>query len=184
MGDVRPASRNEAWMSVFASESAFRSWYETTLPRVYAYLYSRSGGDPALAEELTQQTFVTIVAGHRAFRGDSDPMTWVIAIARRKLVDHFRHEKRAQARHDRLIAQSSSGDSESTAWARPDRFDEAQRALAALPGEQRAAFILRYVDGLAVREVADAIGRSGDATESLLRRARAAFDAARAGNRP
>ena len=180
MGELRPAVRQQGWTRVFAHEAGFRAWYEITLPRVYAYLYARCDGDPALAEELTQQTFVAVLDGHRGFRGDAEPMTWVISIARRKLADHFRREKRARARHDRLVAQHAATD-ETTTWNLRSSFDEARRALDALPGEQRVAFILRHVDGLTVRDVADAIGRSEDATESLLRRARIAFDTARRG---
>lgn len=36
-----------------ADDAAFDSWYRRTLPRVYSYLVSRSGGDVALAEDLT-----------------------------------------------------------------------------------------------------------------------------------
>ncbi len=179
MGEDRAAGRQREWTAVFADENAFRSWYEATLPGVYAYLYARTDGDPALAEELTQQTFVAVLDAHRGFRGDAEPMTWVFSIARRKLADHYRKEKRARTRHGRLAARDGPGAEDAAPVDVDDRWDEARRALDALPGEQRIAFVLRHVDGLAVREVAQAIGRSEDATESLLRRARRAFDDAR-----
>lgn len=181
MGEPRPAPQDHNLTAVFDDATAFRSWYESTLPRVYAYLYARCDGDPALAEELTQQTFVAVLGGHRKFRGDAEPMTWVISIARRKLVDHFRSEKRARARHERLVTRHEASHDETATWIVRSGLDEARRALDQLPGEQRIAFVLRHVDGLSVRDVAHTIGRSADATESLLRRARVAFDAARAG---
>ena len=48
--------------------------------------------------------------------------------------------------------------------------------MAALPSDQRAALMLRFLDDLPVKEVAAVIGRSEDATESLIRRARRAFE--------
>jgi RNA polymerase sigma-70 factor (ECF subfamily) len=51
----------------------------------------------------------------------------------------------------------------------------AHAALARLPGPQRAALTLRYLDGLPVAEVAACLGRSVRATETLLVRARAAL---------
>ena len=48
-------------------------------------------------------------------------------------------------------------------------------ALRSLPTLQRAAIVLRYLDGLSVREVAAAIGKSESATESLLSRGREQF---------
>ena len=76
--------------AVFADETAFRSWYERSLPTVYGYLFHRCGRNPALAEELTQEAFVEAVRGRRRFRGHADATTWVIGIARHKLVDNFR----------------------------------------------------------------------------------------------
>src|SRR6185503_3623943 len=74
----------------FENEAMFRGWYDRSLPRVYAYLASRCGGPGPLAEELTQQTFVEAVRSARTFDGRSDPMTWLIAIGRHRLADHFR----------------------------------------------------------------------------------------------
>lgn len=48
-------------------------------------------------------------------------------------------------------------------------------ALARLPGQQRAALTLRYLDDLPVTEVAAHLGRSLHATETQLVRARAAL---------
>ncbi len=49
------------------------------------------------------------------------------------------------------------------------------RALARLSGHQRAALTLRYLDGLPVAEVAELLGRSVHATETLLVRAKVAL---------
>jgi len=163
-----------AMSSVFATEAAFRAWYDVAMPRVYGYLFARVDADAALAEELTQQTFTEAVANKASFEGRSEPTTWVIAIARHRLADHYRRHYRDQRRHLSLVERADAGGRDP--WQRAEAFADVRRALAGLPGEQRAAFILRVVDGLSVREVAKTIGRSEDATESLLRRARIAFD--------
>jgi len=51
----------------------------------------------------------------------------------------------------------------------------ATEVLAALGPHHRLALTLRYVDGLPVAEVAELLGRTPNATEALLVRARAAF---------
>jgi RNA polymerase sigma-70 factor (ECF subfamily) len=53
--------------------------------------------------------------------------------------------------------------------------DAAYRALSRLSGPQRAALVLRYLDSLPVAEVAEHLGRSLHATETLLVRARGAL---------
>jgi RNA polymerase sigma factor (sigma-70 family) len=84
-------------------ETAFRTWYDDAMPRVYRYLATRCGGDHALAEELTQQTFIEAIRHRRRFGGRSDLVTWLIAIGRNKLVDHYRRHGRDERRQDRLI---------------------------------------------------------------------------------
>jgi RNA polymerase sigma-70 factor (ECF subfamily) len=51
----------------------------------------------------------------------------------------------------------------------------ATELLSALGSHHRAALTLRYVDALPVAEVAELLGRTPDATEALLVRARKAY---------
>src|SRR5436190_2886514 len=86
----------------FASDGAFEAWYRRTLPRIYSYLLSRCGGDPTLAEELAQQTFIAAIDRRSRFDGRSDAVTWLCGIARHKLADHFRSVERDERRRMRL----------------------------------------------------------------------------------
>ena len=154
-------------------EDAFRDWYDDAMPRVYRYLVSRCGGDHALAEELTQQTFVEAIQRRDRFHGRSDVVTWLIAIGRNRLIDHYRRHGRDERRHGHLIDVSRLD--ADTDWDRHERRDEVEAAMATLPPEQRLALLFRYLDDLPVRDVAAALGRSEKATESLLVRARVNF---------
>lgn len=168
---VAIAAQPTTLTELVADEVAFREWYDRTLPRVYRYLLARCGGDEALAEELTQQTFIDAVRHRRQFAGRSDVVTWLCAIGRRKLVDHYRRTRADQRRSLRLadppLAQpvSTATETRLTVLATLDR----------LAPDQRLALTYRYLDQLSVREIAEAIGRSESATESLLSRARDAF---------
>lgn len=157
----------------FGNEVAFRTWYEDCLPRVYAYVFHRCGRDPALAEELTQQAFVEVVRSRTRFAGRSASATWVISIARNKLVDHFRKSVRDRSRLDALGARELLGASEQ-GWGETAR-DDIDEALEMIPDFQRLVLILHYMDGLPVRDVSRAIGKSEAATASLLARGRDAF---------
>lgn len=165
------ATRSEL-AAVLADETAFRAWYHQALPRVYGYLYHRCGRNPAVAEEIAQEAFVEAVRSRSRFRGRSDPTTWVMGIARHRLIDHFRREERARRRRadlavlDRTAVASPPGDPAT------DVIDD---ALAELPALHRAALVLHYMDGLTVRDLARALGRSEAAAASLLARARDRF---------
>src|SRR5215203_4043005 len=38
-------------------DAAFTAWYQAALPRVYGFVYARTGGDSSLAEDITAQAF-------------------------------------------------------------------------------------------------------------------------------
>jgi RNA polymerase sigma factor (sigma-70 family) len=160
---------------IFGDPAEFRRWYDAAVPRVYRYLQGRCGGDASLAEELTQQTFLEAVRHRSTFDGRSDPVTWLVAIARNKLTDHFRQLEREERRHLRLVVREIATDGGGASWERREARDEVLTALRGLPAAQRAALVLHYLDGLSVREVSVALGRSESATESLLSRGRERF---------
>ncbi|MBP3719846.1 MAG: sigma-70 family RNA polymerase sigma factor [Clostridia bacterium] len=61
--------------------------------RVFSYLMTLAG-DRSLAEELTQETFYRAFTRQREFRGESDEVTWLCAIAKNLFVDEQRRSSR------------------------------------------------------------------------------------------
>lgn len=167
--------------AIFASEAAFRAWYDQAAPRVYAYLLGRCAGDRALAEELTQQAFVAAVRDRASFDGRADPITWVVAIARNRLIDHLRRQEREEKRHLRVVVREIEAErggaapGDAAPWHAIDTREQVFGILRALPSAQRAALVLHHVDGLSVRDIATQLGRSPSAVESLLARGRDRF---------
>lgn len=150
----------------------FRAFYLESLPHVYGYFLHRVGWDTATAQDLTQDTYLAAV--HQHLQAPSQPqelsLAWLIGVARHKLVDHIRKQVREE-RKLRLVHDSARTDDDLPSEA----SDQALAALAALPAFQRAALGLRYLDDLPVPQVAEVLGRSIHATESLLARGRIAF---------
>ena len=151
----------------------FVDLYRRAVPDVYSYLASRVGNRGA-AEDLTQEVF--IAGAHRAAGGEVVDLPWLIAVARNKLVDHWR----ALAREDRKLAAVASLERQRPQVEQPLPINPgvASAALAGLNPTYRAALVLRHVDELGVPEVAGLLGRSVEATEQVLSRARAAFRSA------
>ena len=168
----------DEFQSAFVDEASFRAWYDRMLPRIYGFVASRCGGPGPLAEELTQQTFVEATRRRATFDGRSEVATWLCAIARHKLADHFRGLEREERRHQRLIVREVPPPGAVSAWDATDERDAIDRAIRTLPAAQRAALVFRHLDGLSVREIAALLYRSESAVESLLARARDGFRAA------
>ena len=79
--------------------SMFESIYKAYFGRVYHYLLSLCR-DHHLAEELTADTFFKALNSLQEFRGDSDPGTWLCAIARNLYVSHLRKQQPTQSLED------------------------------------------------------------------------------------
>jgi RNA polymerase sigma-70 factor (ECF subfamily) len=164
------------WVAVNAEqhpEHAFLALYDRSVDDVHRYASRLTGGDRARAEELVQETYLGVL--RRLHAGDDLDLStgYLIAACRSRFLDDL---KAADRRHRREMRAALG--------ARPGTDDPADRAvhaatdaLAALPPDQRAALVLRYVDDLAVPDVARHLDRSIHATESLLARARAALRA-------
>ncbi len=173
-GDLT-SERSADFARVFASEQAFRAFYDRVLPRIYGYLIHRCDGDVSVAEDLTQQTFIEAVKLHHAYDGRADPLTWLTAIARHKLADHYRRRETEERRRLRLVVKEIAADNEDGVWRQIDEREAIMRALATLPTLQRAVLVLHHADSLSVREISGELGKSESSIESLMTRARDAF---------
>ena len=145
--------------------------YDRALPEVYGYLLHRCGS-PAVAEDLSSETFMAAVDAVQHDRVPNLTVAWLVGVARHKLVDHWRR----QAREEAKLALAADADADAI-----DEWDEqldairARDVLARLGPHHRIALTLRYLDGLPVPDVAELLDRTVHATEALLVRARVAF---------
>lgn len=147
----------------------FIALYERCVGEVYSYLMSRLG-DRSTAEDLTQEVFMAGLA--RARTGEVVGVAWFIAVARNKLVDHWRARSRDERKLALLVSQPGPPDEDAVPII---DLGAAASALAEVNPTYRAALVLRHVDGLSVAEVAAYLGRTVEATEQVLARARVAF---------
>ena len=150
-------------------ESAWRAWYDETADALYAYIAWRCGGLRDAADEIAQDVWLTAVRRLPAF----DPaagsfLGWLRGIAARVSANRFRRDRRREALPSRRPTST-------TADADIDRAERVAAVLAALPDNYETVLRAKYLDALPVAEIADNLGLSEKAVESLLSRARAAF---------
>jgi RNA polymerase sigma-70 factor (ECF subfamily) len=163
--------------AIVADDRAFKAWYERVAPRVYAYLVSRSGS-PSVAEDLLQEVFVDVVRRPETYDGRGNAVPWLIGIARHKLARSFRERHSAERWRRGGQVREIEPATEASGLEAVRLGADIGAALRSLPALHQAVLILRFMDELPVREVARHIGRSEDATESLIRRARTGFERA------
>jgi RNA polymerase sigma-70 factor (ECF subfamily) len=157
-------------------EAAWRTIYDRTHDRLFALL-AYHVGDREAALELLQEVYLHAFRGLERYRGEGPLEAWfaIVAIRRardwkRKIVRQRKHEPDREEIARDLEADAPKGPDESSRALR--RLLDA--ALATLPERQRAAFLLREVEDLSFREVAEALGvNEATAREHHLRARRA-----------
>ena len=146
-------------------------------------LYSRHAGDvyryalvvmrnPQDAEDVTQTTFLNAYRAMAAGQEPESPKNWLIAIAHNVCRQRFRQRQRRP-----LEAPLREDVAEAAVEEREDGYsaEDIQRALGQLAFSQRSALVLRELEGRSYAEIAEILGLSASAVETLLFRARRAL---------
>ena len=152
---------------------AFEELYKAHSGRLYS-LACRMLGNPADAEDLLQEIFLSAHRKLESFRGDSALGTWLYRLGMNQILDHVRSRAgRAGQLTDGLEDATVLADATGHRLADRaiDRID-LERALAELPEGCRAAFLLHDVEGLEHREVSEVLGIAEGTSKSQVHKAR------------
>ena len=152
--------------------ASVRRFLDEVAPVVYGFVFARVGGDEATAEDILQETIFEGVKSAAGFRGEAALSTWLCAIARRRLARFYESERRAEAARRGLRLMGAEAQVDEDVLEELDRRDEVIRALGRLSPVHRQVLVMKYLDGRAVGEIADDLGRTSVQVQSLLQRAR------------
>jgi RNA polymerase sigma-70 factor (ECF subfamily) len=137
-------------------EGAFRELYCAFSRKLYAYVL-RQLSDPAQAEEIVADTLYEVWKAPAKFRGDSQFSTWLIGIARNKVLMHWRGRK-PDADHDDVadLAEQLPSDSPGAfdLMAEQQRSDGVRTCVDKLGPDHRECVHLVFYQGMALADVA------------------------------
>lgn len=146
-------------------------WVDNYADALFYYAVARVG-DRETARDIVQETFLSALQNVDSFRGESSEKTWLFAIVKNKIVDHFRRET-ADARTaplgdtpdelDRFFdeggewkkteAPSDWSDNPFRAYRSKEFQGVLERCLATLKAQWRAIFTLKYLEDLKSEEI-------------------------------
>lgn len=129
--------------------------------------FSRRCSDPQTVDDLVAETFLHATIAVR--RGDEVNVSWLMTVARRRLMDHWRGSYRRADLTTRIVHERCVDGALPTDQWGSGRLDA---ALDQLCETQRSALVLRYCKEQSVQQVADRLNLTYSATESLLARGR------------
>ena len=153
---------------------AFDALYRKYVAQVYSFaLYELR--NPHAAEDVTAQVFLRALTGLPRFREqtdgpDSSFRVWLFQIARNALSN----EKRRVRRHptspiELALEYPATDDVQATAGNRFE-LERVWQHIEQLPADRRRALVLRFVNEMSTREIADILGKSEGATRVLIHR--------------
>jgi len=172
---------DETLMQAFAAGDAraFETLYDRHALPVWRFV-QRSVRDAALADDLVQDVWFSLVRQAPQYEPRARFRTWLFTLAHHRMVDHWRTHKA----HASLDAETEDGAALADTLAADSGFGPARQlqsreqaqalldALAALPLPQREAFLLQAEGGLSLAEIAHATGVNAETAKSRLRYAR------------
>jgi len=136
---------------------------------IFWYLYYRVG-DMHIAEDLTSEVFLRMLSALPGYRPISTSFqAWVFQIARNLSIDHYR---RSNHRQDIELGEDLPVESDDPLNMVEQGLtaERLHQALTLLPDSQRDVLILRFINGLPIGDVAQALHKSEDAIKGLQRR--------------
>ena len=161
------AQAGESDVALEMDEEAFRAFYDRTARVLRGYL-SRVSGDPALADDLLQETYYRFLRAKSEYENESHRRNALFRIASNLLRDHFRRRKAApppDLLQEDTVAASAGG-------AHSDTRADLRRAMARLRSRDRELLWLAYAQGSSHREIAEFLGLKTGSIKLLLFRAR------------
>jgi len=148
---------------------AFHTLFQTFAPRVKSYMM-RQGADANTAEELAQETLLTVWRKAALYSGDKgSPTTWIFTIARNLRIDRLRREAIWYELPDGHDEEPSDDAPPDEAVSDRERQERVRRALATLPPDQHEVVALSFVDGLSHSEIAERLGLPLGTVKSRMR---------------
>lgn len=162
-------------MTEAAEDDEPEHWLDRHGDALYGYAMLRVR-EPALAEDLVQETLLAALGARADFAARSSQRTWLIGILKNKLVDHLRRSGREETFDAALLDDATwTGKFDQTGhWSSPPaRWSEpafvlenaelgaiVMTCIERLPEKYRALFVLREVDGLSTEELLEVLGIS------------------------
>jgi RNA polymerase sigma-70 factor (ECF subfamily) len=147
--------------------SGLAAVYDFYARRIHRYFYSRVENIED-AEDLTAQTFMSVIEALPRYQHRSQFTAWIFRIARSKAMDHFRRN------HSRVQKDASTAetifDETLEQVIQSQTIDSLRVIIKMLKEDERELLRLRFVVDLSYVEIAELVGRKEDAVRKSVNR--------------
>lgn len=166
------------------------SWVDSYADYLFNYAVGRVS-DSEIAKDLVQETFFAGLKSAKNYKGDAAERTWLIAILKRKVIDHYRKINSNKGKAEVRMNYSSSSDSEGD-WLEEqvaDPFSTLENSaieneelgmaihscIGKLPRKQAQVFKMKTIQGIGTEEICNELGINPSNLWVMIHRARTAL---------
>jgi len=151
--------------------AAFQLLFETYKDKVFSIAVYSSGGDRAVADDVTQQIFLKLFTAIRQFRGESEFTTWLYRLVVNACLDERRRRRRLLPWGETVaMSNPSEKKPQEKQYARLEVAETVRAAIGELKPKFRLPILLKYIEGLSYEEIASVMGCSKGTVASRLNR--------------
>jgi RNA polymerase sigma-70 factor (ECF subfamily) len=165
-------------------------WVDKYADYLYNFALSRVS-DSELAKDLVQETFFAGLKSAKNFKGTAAERTWLIAILKRKVVDHYRKINSKKGKAEVRMNYSSQNDSEGD-WLEEQVADPLsihendeieneelglaiQDCISKLPKKQSLVFTMKTIQGMNTEDICKELGINPSNLWVMIHRSRTAL---------
>ena len=147
--------------------------------------------DAEIAKDLVQETFFAGLKSAKNYKGDAAERTWLIAILKRKVIDHYRKINSKKGKAEVRMSYSSSSDSEGD-WLEEQVADPfsnlenspieneelgmaIQECISKLPKKQALVFKMKTIQGVSTEDICNELGINPSNLWVMIHRSRTAL---------
>ena len=165
-------------------------WVDAYADYLFNYAVSRVS-DAEIAKDLVQETFVAGLNSAKNYKGDAAERTWLIAILKRKVIDHYRKINSKKGKAEVRMSYASTSEEEGD-WLEERVADPFTKGgdetienrelglaihdcLAKLPKKQSLVFTKKTIQGMSTEDICNELGINPSNLWVMIHRARTAL---------
>ena len=165
-------------------------WVDQYADYLFNYAVTRVS-DAEIAKDLVQETFFAGLKSAKNYKGDAAERTWLIAILKRKVIDHYRKINSKKGKAEVRMNYNSNSESEGD-WLEEQVADPyssmndnileneelgqaIQQCITKLPKKQSQVFVMKTIQGIDTEDICNELGINPSNLWVMIHRARTAL---------
>jgi RNA polymerase sigma-70 factor (ECF subfamily) len=157
--------------AIRGESSAFGALYDEYQPKIYRFILLKVSHREE-AEDLTHQVFLNAWVNIEKYRHRGHPFSsWLYRIARNQVIDHYRTRKSDIALDEELAEELTEAGGTSETVEMRLRMEEVFRGVRTLRSDYQDVVLMRFVEDLSLKEIAEALDKSEGAIKLMQHRA-------------